>query len=709
MENVLANAIDSGYETLSCIKENENMSVFLVYDKICQRKALLKHGRADLLENEAHILAGLSCGGVPEVYGCFEENGTACLIRQYIEGQSLREIIENQGCFTEKEAAGICIQICGILTALHEKDPPVIHRDIKSDNIILTPEKQVYLIDFGISREYKRNSSRDTQIMGTPNIAPPEQFGYGQTDERSDIYAAGILLNELVTGSDKLSEERLPRGLAPIIKKCTEFSPDRRYKSAAELKRNLEKFCGKGKTVRTAAAAVLCAVLCAAFIPVIRSYSANVPAAEIPVTENSVTENSVSDYSVKEITVTENPVTDNSAKEITVTENPVTDNSLTEIVVTENPVTENSATDYSAKETTVAEVPEAWEETQTEQAVQTLTANSIYSFADKAVEEEICRQLGKDAAAVTYADLELIEEISLVGNSHDIVWGGFRTHAKKFQTDSGEISEYGSVSSLEDLANMPNLSTVILCNQNISDLSPLAGLNIKRLALHDNNIKDLSPLADCIRLEELFISNNPVTDLSPLTRLGRLSRLNIGATDITSLKDAALIKGLTDLDMCSCNKITDFSSLADMKLTKLSADNLSGCENAAELLNQLTGLETLFIWNYNGIETFSDISALKNLRYVVFDYCGIHSLEGIEKLESLEILQIQHTTLTDMSPLNGNDTIITLWITETYAEDYSPIAGMTALRNVYCDGKQEKALKEALSGSPDISVMLHSI
>lgn len=249
----------SEYELLSEIKTDGASELFLLYDKLCGRKVLMKSGNADIIENEAHTISRISGKGIPDVYGCFERDGTAYLFRQYIEGRTLREYVESCGAFPVKKAAEIGVKVCEIISRLHSSDPPVIHRDIKADNIILTHDGEIYIIDFGISREYNSFAARDTCVMGTLSSAPPEQFGYGQTDERSDIYSLGVLLREMTEADGKKSL----RKLSAVIKKCTMFSPDDRYKSVSEIKSDLLKITERKvpKRLLSAAAAVLLCVV----------------------------------------------------------------------------------------------------------------------------------------------------------------------------------------------------------------------------------------------------------------------------------------------------------------------------------------------------------------------------------------------------------------------------------------------------------------
>lgn len=272
------------YELLSEIKTEGGSKLFLLYDKVCGRKALMKSGKAELIENEARILFELSGKGIPAVYGCFERDGKAYLFRQYIEGRTLREYIGDFGVLPTKKAAELGVKICEIISRLHSSDPPIIHRDIKADNIILTAEEEVYLIDFGISREYNRSAARDTCVMGTLSSAPPEQFGYGQTDERSDIYSLGVLLREMTEAEGKKSAGKL----SAVIKKCTMFSPEDRYKSVSEIKSDLLKITTDRKVPKKFVAAAAAVLLCAASVSASITYARNLVYGEFETAHEAV-------------------------------------------------------------------------------------------------------------------------------------------------------------------------------------------------------------------------------------------------------------------------------------------------------------------------------------------------------------------------------------------------------------------------------------
>ena len=137
--------------------------------------------------------------GIPTIRELVEEDGILWVIEDYISGSSLAELV-GQGPLGESEACTIIAELCDILEPLHNHKPPIIHRDIKSSNVIIDGAGRTFLIDFDASKLVVPGRKRDTQLIGTEEYAAPEQYGFAQSDERTDVYALGILLHELLTG-----------------------------------------------------------------------------------------------------------------------------------------------------------------------------------------------------------------------------------------------------------------------------------------------------------------------------------------------------------------------------------------------------------------------------------------------------------------------------------------------------------------------------
>lgn len=181
----------------------------------------------------------------PKIYKLKISGGTLHVAEEYIEGKLLAQLLSERA-FPPTEAVGLIIQLCDGVSCLHRAIPPIIHRDLTPWNILITEEHVLKIIDFDAARSYRQRAACDTRRLGTAEYAPPEQFGYSQTDERSDIYSIGVLLYELVycrafqkTGKSGFCRSWRYRRINKIITRCTMFSPDQRYQSVRELRRAL--------------------------------------------------------------------------------------------------------------------------------------------------------------------------------------------------------------------------------------------------------------------------------------------------------------------------------------------------------------------------------------------------------------------------------------------------------------------------------------
>lgn len=171
--------------------------------------------------------------GVPIIHDLIETEDSLIVIEDYISGHSISEIIETR-LFDDQEAKGVIVQLCEILKPFHAHNPAIIHRDIKASNVIMGNDGKVYLIDFDASKRVIKDKNRDTELIGTEEYAAPEQYGFGQSDQRTDIYAMGVLLNKMITGKFP-SEAEFKGSFSEIIKKSTEIDPDNRYQNVEEL------------------------------------------------------------------------------------------------------------------------------------------------------------------------------------------------------------------------------------------------------------------------------------------------------------------------------------------------------------------------------------------------------------------------------------------------------------------------------------------
>ena len=249
------------YEPLECFSHSEISETYLVKSLENSKKYVAKiYDKFFAVPGagEHAVLEGLDHPGVPKLIECVEAGESVCVIRDYAEGTSLADI---KTPVSQRFALTVGAQLCDILTYLHTRTPPVIHRDIKPSNVVVDGQNRVRLIDFGIARQYKDTAAKDTKFAATDGFAPPEQYGFKQTDALADIYALGCLLCFLLTGSSDVLEANgiRNRALAKVIKKCAAFAPGDRYKTAGAVKAALLRACNGGKWRKgaVAAAAVL--------------------------------------------------------------------------------------------------------------------------------------------------------------------------------------------------------------------------------------------------------------------------------------------------------------------------------------------------------------------------------------------------------------------------------------------------------------------
>lgn len=202
----------------------------------------------DSIIQEAQMMKSFNHPYIPKVADIINTSGYLAIVMDYVEGATLENIVKEYGPQSAEMVIEWAKQLCDVLGYLHSQNPPVIYRDMKPANIILKPEGNISIIDFGIMRTYKPNQKSDTVCLGTAGFAAPEQFGTAQTDCRSDIYALGMTMYNLYSGIRPNGNsnidlgnknDALSKGLISIIKKCTELSPDDRYQSCKELVKDL--------------------------------------------------------------------------------------------------------------------------------------------------------------------------------------------------------------------------------------------------------------------------------------------------------------------------------------------------------------------------------------------------------------------------------------------------------------------------------------
>lgn len=633
------------YESL---KEGEDSWTVLVKETATGILCVLKWGRkiqAEMLRNEMEILQKLTemgLTGIPKGYRIFEENGGVYFLREYIEGTPLSQMVMQKGGIQERELCKISLKICQAVEEFQKLEDPMIHRDIKPENIVVTPNGETVFIDFGTMRSYKKDSQRDTFVVGTRGTAAPEQYGYRQTDQRTDVYAIGQTMLYMVTESyelDQLSECKISRKLKKIIEKACSFEPDKRYADAAELRKAIEK-CQEDnrKMVHKKAGAAAGLITAAGILAVFLSNTGI----------------------------------------------------LTDITSPKSQVLAESMDTESPQNTDV--VPDV---EQTEPV----------TFKEEMIETAVRRELNlSEDDTITTEMLENVKQIRIVGkeilDEGDNFWGiGNRVEGK----DSEFGSVRGNITDLTDLTMMKNLENLALCNQEIEDISALENLPLKELYLNKNKITDFSVLTGLTNLDLLCILENPAEDLSVLKECSSITRLNIESMKLTDI-DFLGQMNLNILYMNNAEiEDRNMKPLLEVKnLQELCIGDVP--EEMAEVLPQMSNLKGLIMWGGNTVlKNLEPLKGMESLESLAVS-SPVSSLEGIENFPNLYALSIGFSFITDLTPVLEAKQLHYIDISNADIESYQPLLEHPTLAQVQCTEEQKKEILE-LNPLPDFEIL----
>lgn len=267
----IGSVIANKYEIVRLIGEGGMSRVYLAMDIKLNKQWAVKEIKSsddpatqeivrESLVTETNMIKRLDHPALPRITDLVDEGGALYVVMDYIEGESLQRILEEQGPQNQDDVIEWGKQLCDALDYLHTRTPPVVFRDMKPGNVMLKPDGTVKIIDFGIAREYREEREEsperveDTTMLGTRGYAAPEQFGgLGQTDARTDVYCLGATLYHLLTGKSPAEEPYVmfpirqinpsfSPGLEKIVSKATQQNPDARYSSCAEMLYELEHY-----------------------------------------------------------------------------------------------------------------------------------------------------------------------------------------------------------------------------------------------------------------------------------------------------------------------------------------------------------------------------------------------------------------------------------------------------------------------------------
>lgn len=233
MYHWLSNVIKNEYQFVKSLKKTDVSRVLVYRNKTTNKNVIVRYIKdgVDIYEK----LLKIKSNYLPQIYEVARGEGEAIVMEEYIEGMSVGDVLQG-GLYTEEGIAQVCSQVCDALSVLHYNG--IIHRDVKPDNIMVTNNGVIKLIDFNASKEYKEEAVKDTRVLGTTGFAAPEQYGISQSDARTDVYAMGVLINVMLTGEHP-SKVMCSGRMKKIVSKAVSINPNDRYQNCMELKEAL--------------------------------------------------------------------------------------------------------------------------------------------------------------------------------------------------------------------------------------------------------------------------------------------------------------------------------------------------------------------------------------------------------------------------------------------------------------------------------------
>ena len=242
--------LEQKYQPLSVLGSVEKQSVWLVQDMDTGQVAVKKYIPSELF-GIYECLRAIRHESLVPILHTAQGLRNAVVIMEYTSGHTMEECLETQGVFSKEQAVGYMIQLLQGLRMLHAKG--IIHRDLQPRNLLISTDGVLKILDFDIGRMYKEGQGQDTRFLGTAGYAAPEQFGFGQSDMRTDIYAAGVLMNYMLTGKELREQLYADEDVRKMIETCTQVDPDKRYQTADGMLQELEKIrasCGNSRGSR---------------------------------------------------------------------------------------------------------------------------------------------------------------------------------------------------------------------------------------------------------------------------------------------------------------------------------------------------------------------------------------------------------------------------------------------------------------------------
>lgn len=576
------------YDIITCLKYTEERSVYLLKRISDGAHILLKCGKGKsrlLLENEYNIVCSLlkekACDFVIKPIEFFTENDSSYYLREYVKGSTLEMIVEMGNVFSEKEAVSITSVLCGIVERLHKLTPPIICRDLNPSNILITDDGSIKIIDFDSAKQYDENAVHDAMCIGTKEMAAPEQFGFSQSDCRTDIYVLGMLLLYISTGSYDRSVQ-MPKRVKKIVTKSTEFNPKDRYQSVSQMRKLLNGSIRRKPIMKAviSVAVISLVVLSVMFIPKLLR---------------------------EEAEFTSTAIEQEVRRQLGKTEN--------------DPIYLDEVAEIEYMLFSGDRVLNEWTE------VEYLHGYLFNEYAEMAIPEEPTMPLDdiKMLTGLKYLALDK-QGISELPDLPDGLVG--LSLADNHITDLSGVADCAELEYLwlsgnyflEDISCLQELddlrSVDLACLVNLTDIDVLRG----------------KPL------ELLYINFTDVHNVPYIDEFNGLEKLLVGDINSDTIEKIGNIKSLKHLEICQCKAVTELAPFCSLtKLEGIILDTPNLCDISG--ISEMTALNSMGIQNAQ-IKALPEEISRTNIFILSIVDCGTEDYTALKSCESLEFLTV---------------------------------------------------------------------
>lgn len=563
--------LDRGYTVRQKIAAGGEGRIYLCEKdgEVYVLKVIMRIGIAQ--QDTIERIGGLGSPYFPHIHTIIHDDNNTYIIREYIEGNTLKEELDRNGSLSFPRAREIFFALCEAVRILHHAKPePIIYRDMKPDNIIITPDGEVRIIDFGIARIHKANADRDTCLAGTYGYTAPEVMGGFQSDERSDVYSLGVILYEMLSGR-RIEESPyqirplvenapyLPTGLDKIIAKATDQKQICRYAGVDDLMRAVEEvdMPVRRRKLKWAYFTLGAVCICCVFFVLLYQSMGGAFTKDAPVREieaaSTLRPKETGEYVGRDIDIVCREMADQNFY----------------------PAVYGLVSDGYASGEIISHHLDDTVGMVVDICIGPPVAEVI--FGDEALAGVVRSALGigKDAP-VSSGDMAALTTFDIAGRSiGDLTGLEYAVNLTHLYMDDNCVTDLGplrnlgrlemltlsdnTVAYITPVIRLRNIKVLYFENNRISDISALDGIdyydlkmggnriydigplyrsqNIVSLDLHDNPVADISLLPDFTMLESLDISGLPVSDYTPLLDCWALEAVNLGspAADIDDL------------------------------------------------------------------------------------------------------------------------------------------------------------------------------